>query len=82
MPEKQWPEAMRSLHAPVLYFNDDAVMLDVWSGQPTPGMDDHAIIAQLAGYITRGVTVGSKDGQMEDFMQDFTRFFSSELLGL
>jgi dienelactone hydrolase len=79
MPEKQWPEAMKGLHAPVVYFNDQGVMLDIWSGQPTPGADDHAILSQLASYITRGVTVGSKEGQMADFMQDMTQFFKTEL---
>jgi dienelactone hydrolase len=80
MPEKRWPEAMKAMHAPVVYFNDQGVALDIWSGQPTPGLDDHAIIAQLASYITRGVTVGSKDGQMVDFMQDFTQFFTLKLM--
>ena len=79
MPEKHWPEAMKAMHAPVVYFNDQGVMLDVWSGQPTPSLDDHAIVSQLASYITRGVTVGSKEGQMLDFMQDFTRFFQANL---
>ena len=80
MPEDQFPDAMKALHAPVVYFDDQGVMLDIWTGAPTPGMDDHAIVAQLASYITRGVTVGAKDGQMADFMQDFTQFFTAELL--
>jgi dienelactone hydrolase len=79
MPEKQWPEAMKAMHAPVVYFNDQGVMLDIWSGEPKPGLDDHAIVSQLASYITRGVTVGSKDGQMADFMQDLTNFFQTNL---
>lgn len=80
MPENQWPEAMKALHAPVVYFNDQGVMLDIWTGEAAPGLDDHAIISQLASYITHGVTVGSKDGQMADFMQDFTQFFTMELI--
>jgi hypothetical protein len=80
MPESQWPEAMKALHAPVVYFNDQGVMLDIWTGKAAPSLDDHAIISQLASYITRGVTVGSKDGQMADFMQDFTQFFTIELM--
>lgn len=80
MPEKQWPEAMKALHAPIVYFNNDGVMLDIWTSKPRPGMDDKAIVSQLTSYITRGVTVGSKDGQMADFMQDMTKFFVSELL--
>ncbi len=80
LPEDQFPDAMKAMHAPVVYFNEQGVMLDIWTGAPTPGMDDHAIVAQLASYITRGVTVGAKDGQMADFMNDFTRFFSLELM--
>jgi dienelactone hydrolase len=81
MPEEQFPQAMKALHAPVVYFNDQGVMLDIWSGEPKSGLDDHVIVSQLASYITRGVTVGSKDGQMADFMQDFTQFFTAELMG-
>jgi dienelactone hydrolase len=80
MPENQWPEAMKAMHAPVVFFNDKGVALNVWTGEPQPGLDDHAIIAQLASFITRGVTVGSKDGQMADFIQDFTQFFTAELM--
>jgi dienelactone hydrolase len=80
MPEKKWPEAMKAMHAPVVYFDEHGVALNVWTGEPQPGMDDHGIISQLASYITRGVTVGSKDGQMADFMQDFTQFFSLKLM--
>ena len=79
MPENQFPEAMKALLAPVVYFNDQGVALDIWTGKPTPGLDDHAIVSRLASYITRGVTVGSKDGQMADFMQDFTSFFQANL---
>jgi dienelactone hydrolase len=79
LPEKHWPEAMKALHAPVVHFNNDGVALDVWSGIPSPGLDDNAIISQLANHITRGVTVGSKEGQMADFMNDFTHFFQSNL---
>jgi dienelactone hydrolase len=79
MPEKQWPEAMKALHAPVVHFNNDGVAIDIWSGTPSPGLDDHAIISQLSNHITRGVTAGSKEGQMADFMQDFTSFFQTNL---
>jgi hypothetical protein len=79
IPERQWPEAMKAMHAPIVYFNNEGVMLDIWTSEPRPGMDDKAIISQLASYITRGVTVGSKDGQMADFMQDLTNFFQTNL---
>jgi dienelactone hydrolase len=79
IPEKQWPEAMKAMHAPIVYFGNDGVMLDIWTNEPRPGLDDKAIVSQLARYITRGVTVGSKDGQMADFMQDFTSFFQAKL---
>jgi dienelactone hydrolase len=79
IPERQWPEAMKAMHAPIVYFGNDGVMLDIWTNEPRPGLDDKAIVSQLASYITRGVTVGSKDGQMADFMQDFTSFFQANL---
>jgi dienelactone hydrolase len=79
-PENKFPDAMKALQAPVVYFNEQGVMLDVWSGEPMPGLDDKAIISLLASHISRGVTVGSKEGQMADFMQDMTTFFAKELL--
>lgn len=79
IPEKQWPDAMKALHAPVVHFNNHGVALDVWSGTPSPGVDDDTIISQLANHITRGVTIGSKEGHLADFMDDFTHFFKSNL---
>jgi dienelactone hydrolase len=81
VPEKQLPEAMSALLAPVVYFNDEGVLLNIWTKEAQPGLTDHAIVSELASYITRGVTVGSKEGQMADFMQDFTQFFTTELMG-
>lgn len=79
MPETQWPDAMKALNAPVVHFNKDGVALDIWSGTPSPGLDDNAIISQLASHITRGMTIGSKEGQLADFMNDFTHFFQPNL---
>lgn len=38
-----------------------------------------AILKMLTPFITRGVNVGSKPGQKEDFVADLAAFFSAGL---
>jgi hypothetical protein len=43
------------------------------------GANDKTVEAMLAPFISRGVSVGSKPGQMNDFMADTVAFFSASL---
>ncbi len=79
VPAKQFPQAMVALNAPILYFARDGVMFDPWTGERRPDMDDLQIMTMLAPFISRGVTVGSRDGQMQWFMDEATAFFVQRL---
>jgi dienelactone hydrolase len=76
---RERPEAVKALSAPVIYFDAEGVLLDPWSQQRVPDADDRTISAMLAPFVTRGVHVGSKDGQQADFIADLTTFFSAKL---
>jgi dienelactone hydrolase len=78
-PLREIPQAIKVLQAPALYFNANGVLLDPWTQQPLPGTDDKAIVKMLTPFISRGVNVGSKDGQVNDFVADLTAFFTNEL---
>jgi len=73
------PQAIKALLAPVVYFDAQGVLIDPWSQQAVPGANDQSIARMLAPFITRGVNVGSKDGQMNDFVADLVAFFSNRL---
>lgn len=79
-PAREFPEAMAALLAPIVYFNERGVALDLWSRDPMPGVDDNTLRAMLAQYITHVVSIGTQGHQMQDFMNDFTHFFRSSLL--
>jgi hypothetical protein len=73
------PQAIKALNAPVVYFDARGLLLDPWSQQPVPGANDKTVETMLAPFIGRGVNVGSKPGQMNDFMADMVAFFSASL---
>jgi dienelactone hydrolase len=73
------PQAIKALNAPVVYFDARGLLLDPWSQQPVPGVNDKTVETMLSPFISRGVNVGSKPGQMNDFMADMVAFFSASL---
>ncbi|MFN0185695.1 MAG: dienelactone hydrolase family protein [Aquabacterium sp.] len=79
-PLRALPEAATALSAPIVYFDNDGVMLDPWSGERRPGLDDSAILAMLAPFSRRGVNVGSAEGQLQDFIDDFVAYFRGRLM--
>jgi dienelactone hydrolase len=79
VPVKRFDDAMVALNAPIVYFDHDGVMRDPWSGERRPDADDTTIVRLLGAFIGRGVTVGSLEGQMQDFIDDFTRHFATHL---
>jgi dienelactone hydrolase len=78
-PLMERPQAIKALNAPVVYFDSQGLLLDPWSQQPVPGANDKTVEKMLAPFISRSVNVGSKPGQMDDFMADMVAFFSSSL---
>jgi dienelactone hydrolase len=78
-PLRELPQAMKALMAPAVYFDAQGVLLDPWSQAAMPGLDDRAVVKMLTPFITRGVNVGSKEGQMQDFVADLVAYFSAKL---
>jgi dienelactone hydrolase len=79
VPIKRFAEAMVALNAPIVYFDGDGVPRDPWSGERRPGTTDAGIVQMLAPFLARGVTVGSRPGQMEAFIEDFVAHFVQHL---
>jgi dienelactone hydrolase len=77
---RSFPDAIAATAAPIAYFDECGVFLDPWTGQAQPDADDATIRELLEPFITRGVHVGTRDGQMAEFMTDFTGFFQRHLL--
>jgi hypothetical protein len=78
-PLRELPQAIKALMAPAVYFDAQGVLLDPWSQVATPGVDDKAVVKMLMPFITRGVNVGSKDGQLQDFVADLVGYFQAKL---
>lgn len=78
-PIMERPEGLKALSAPIFYFNERGTLLDPWTSQPCPGIDDKAILKMMTPFTSRGAKVGSKDGQKDDFIADFVNFFSAAL---
>lgn len=78
-PIAERPQAIKALLAPVVYFDAQGVLLDPYNQQAMPGANDAAIEKMLMPFITRGVTTGSKDGQMNEFIADLVAFFTARL---
>lgn len=75
-PMREIPEASHALHAPILYLDDHGAFRDNDTGNP---MTNSAVGQFFQPWLGRGVSVGSKPGQMDDFMSDMTSFFRREL---
>jgi dienelactone hydrolase len=78
-PLRERPEAVKALSAPVIYFDAAGTLIDPWSQQPVPDAGDREISRMLAPFTGKGVHVGSREGQMADFVADLVAFFSAEL---
>ncbi len=70
---------MKALMAPAVYFDAQGVLLDHWSQVALLGTDDRAIVKMLTPFVTRGLNVGSKEEQMQDFVADLVAYFSAKL---
>jgi dienelactone hydrolase len=79
MAQRQEPDALKAFSAPVLYVDDDGVLLDPYNGQRLPGADERAMLGMLAPFISRGVSVGPREGDNEAFMADLLGFLAREL---
>jgi len=81
-PLKEFTNVQRTrLNAPILYLNDQGAFLDLYTGQPIPGIDQFSYGRTLGLSLTEKVTVvtGSKPGQSEAFVEDMVGFFKAQL---
>jgi len=77
LPLREIPNAQKAYNAPITYINDQGSFLDLYTGQPIPGND---VAPMLAPWKMQGaVTIGSKPGQTEAFVEDMLGFFKSQL---
>jgi dienelactone hydrolase len=79
MPLSERPEAIKALHAPVVFLNDRGVVIDWLTSQPQAGVDDLALLQRMRPWVSRGVTIGPKGNQVGEFTQDMVSFFTREL---
>jgi dienelactone hydrolase len=76
-PIREIPNAMKAYNAPIAYINDQGTFLDLYTGQPISGAD---AAHMLAPWGVRGtVSVGTKPGQSEAFVDDMVGFFKAQL---
>ena len=81
-PLKEFTNVQRTrLNAPILYLNDQGAFLDLYTGQPIPGIDQFSYGRKLGLSLAENVTVvtGSKPGQSEAFVEDMVGFFKAQL---
>jgi dienelactone hydrolase len=76
---QELPNAVKALNAPILYFDARGVLQDPWTGTPLPGADERTVADLLRPFLSRGTRVGSREGQMAEFMADFVGFFTTQL---
>lgn len=79
-PMREIPNAIKALNAPVVYFDAQGRFIDIWTQAPQPGLDDTAILQLATPFATRGVRLGTKEGQTAEFIADLTAFFKDHLL--
>ena len=76
-PLREIPNAMKAYNAPIAYINDQGTFLDLYTGQPISSAD---VAHMHAPWAMRGtVTVGTKPGQSEAFVDDMVGFFKAQL---
>lgn len=79
-PMREIANAIKALNAPVVYFDAQGRFLDIWTQAPQPGLDDTAILKLATPFVSRGVRLGTKEGQTAEFIADMTAFFKANLL--
>ena len=81
VPPTHIPEAITSTIFPTVYMTDAGVYIDPRTGQPAPALTarDFTDYAAKAGFARKGVTIGSRPGDAEAFMDEMIAFFAREL---
>jgi dienelactone hydrolase len=77
VPVREIPNAETNYNAPIIFINDNGAFIDLYTGLP---LADGNIGRMLDPWKIQGkVTVGSKPGQREAFVEDMLGFFKVQL---
>lgn len=81
VPPTHIPGAVTSTIFPTVYMDDAGVYFDLATGQPDPALrpQDFTDYAVSGGFIRTGVTIGSRPGDAERFMNPMTAFLAEHL---
>ena len=80
-PPKEFPEAITALNLPIIYMNDEGILIDYRTEKADPNLADGDILkyAFTQGLIKRGAVMGTQANQAEEFKKDMLSFFSTRL---
>lgn len=78
-PIREIPEAVKALHAPIVYFNKAGVVIDWYSGEALPGIGERYLSTRGKAFFGKGVRAGSAEGQADAYIADIIAFFKRSL---
>jgi dienelactone hydrolase len=78
-PPKEVPNAVKSRNCPINYINDQGLLLDLYTGLPVPAADTAAYTKSLNCNERGTMTIGTKPGLPEAFVDDMIGFFKVQL---
>jgi dienelactone hydrolase len=79
-PIAELPNAIKAYNSPIFYLNDKGMFIDIYTGQPIPGVDNKNYVGRYAArWFARGASVGTKPGQKEAYLSDMVGFFVENL---
>jgi dienelactone hydrolase len=79
IPIREIPNAVKSINAPIVYFNQAGVAIDWYSGEAMPGIGELYLGKYGAEFVDKGVRIGSTEGQADQFIADVIAFFKRSL---
>jgi len=81
VPPTPIPDAVTSTIFPTVYMTDAGVYFDLRTGQPDAALtaSDFTDYSVKGGFLRKGVTIGSRPGDAEAFMNEMTAFFEKQL---
>ena len=76
VPPTRIPEAVTSTTFPTVYMDDTGVYYDLRTGKPDPALRpaDFTGYAVSGGFVRKGVTIGSRPGDAEIFIDEMSSF--------
>jgi len=81
VPPTRIPEAVTSTIFPTVYMDDKGIYYDLRTGEPNPAVTpkDFTDYAVSGGFVRKGVTIGSRPGDAEIFVNEMSDFLARAL---